>query len=115
MPAGASDADEIRRSGWRAKFLVDAIEDAVDEAAGLVRAELLGHLERLVDRHLGWHVLHPEDLEHALPQDVAIDHRHAIEIPVLGELRDELVDLRLVEFGAADQDFGEFTDLPIDG
>src|SRR5262245_16777090 len=106
---------DLRRSGWGAKLFVDAIEEAVDEAAGLVGAELLRHLECLVDRHLGWHVLHPQNLEHALPQDIPINDRHPVELPVLGELRDELVDLRLVKLRAADQDLGEFPHLPVDG
>src|SRR5262245_20297901 len=101
--------------GRRPELFVDAVEDSVDEAAGLVGAELLGDLERLVDRDLRRNRLHPEELEDSLAEDIAIHHGHAVEFPVLGVLRDDLVDLRLVELRPADQDLGERPHFVVDG
>src|SRR5690348_14014226 len=67
-----------RRSGGRAQLLVDAVEDAVDEAARLPRAELLGDLDGLVDGHLGRYLILIQELVHGQAQDVAVDHRHAV-------------------------------------
>src|SRR5689334_19148087 len=101
-------------SGSGRLLFVDAIEDPVDEAARLVGAELLRHLEGLVDRHLRGHAGAPQQLEDALPEDVAIDHRHALELPVLGVARDQLVDLALVHLGAPHQRLRALARLRID-
>src|SRR5215470_4728976 len=77
-----------RRSGGRAELLVNAVEDAVDETARLPGAELLRDLDGLVDGDLGRDLALLEQLVHGEPQDVAIDDRHPVEIPVLGVLRD---------------------------
>src|SRR4029077_14173788 len=101
-------------SGSGRLLFVDAIEDPVDEAARLVGAELFRHLEGPVDRHLRGPPGAPQQLEDALPEDVAIDHRHALELPVLGVARDQLVDLALVHLGAPHQRFRELARLRID-
>src|SRR5688572_27683317 len=100
-------------SGGGRLFLVDAIQDPVDEAAGLVGAELLRDLERLVDRHLGRHAGRPAQLEDRLPEDVAVHHRHPLELPVLRVALDQLVDLGLVALGPAHEGFGELPRLGI--
>src|SRR5688572_6076634 len=87
-------------SGRRAELPVDAIQHPVDEAAGLAGTELLRDLDRLVDRHLRRDVVLERQLEDGDAQDVSIDHRHALEIPVLGRARDQLVDLRLLRLRA---------------
>src|SRR6185295_13303102 len=97
----------------RPQLSVDAIEKSVDEPAGLPGAELLGDLEGLVDRDLGRNLHHPHQLEHALAEDIAIHHRHAVEIPVLGELRDDLVDLLLMLLGAPHQRLDEAAHLAV--
>src|SRR5207253_3878619 len=78
--------NRVPHSGGGAELLADAVEDAVDEAARLLGTELLCDLERLVDRHLGRHVGRPQELVDALPENVAVHDRHAVEAPVLGEL-----------------------------
>src|SRR5262249_58952119 len=47
-----------KKRSFFAKLLAAAVEDAVDERRRLVRAEALGDLDRLVDRHLRRHVAH---------------------------------------------------------
>src|SRR5262249_24944092 len=63
----------------------------------------------------GWHVGTPQELEDSLAQDVAIDHGHALDLPVLRVLRDQLVDLALVELGATHQSLGELAYLGVHG
>src|SRR6185369_14352967 len=110
-----TDLERAPGLAGRPMLFVDAVEDAVDEAARFLRAELLGHLDRLVDHDLRGGFAHPEELEDALPEDVPVHHRHPVELPVLGVLRDELVDLRLVQLGAAHEPLGEFARVRIDG
>jgi hypothetical protein len=93
---------------------VDAVKHAVDEAARLFRPELLGDLDRFVDGDLRRHVIGPQELVDRQPENVAIDHGHAVEIPVLGKLRDDLVDLRLVRLGAAHEGVAEQVSLLVD-
>src|ERR687891_904815 len=84
-------------SGGRGTMLAqDPVQHAVDEPARLGRPELLGDLDGLVDGGLGRHLGLPEQLVHRHPEDVAVHHRHAVEVPVLGVLREELVDLALL-------------------
>ena len=64
---------------------------------------------------LGGRLAHPQELEDALAEDVPVDHRHPVELPVLRVLRDELVDLRLVELGAAHEPLRELARVRIDG
>src|SRR5262245_26330692 len=101
-------------SDGRAEFFVDAVEHTVDEAARLFRPELLGDLDRFVDGDLRRHVIGPQELVDRQPENIAIDHGHPLEIPVLGELRDHLVDLRLVRLGATNEGVTEHVGLLVD-
>src|SRR5262245_46585780 len=96
------------------ELFVNAVEHAVDEAARLLRPELLGDLDGLVDGDLWRHVLGPQELVEGQPEDVAVDHGHSLEVPVLGELRDDLVDLSLVRLGAAHEGVAEHAGLFVD-
>ena len=69
------------------------------------RASLMATFGGMSARHM--------QLEHALAQDIAVDHRHPIELPVLGELDDDLVDLLLVELGPAHERLHEGPDLDV--
>src|SRR5919106_2367630 len=100
--------------GGGTMFAQDAVQHAVDEPARLRCPELLGDLDRLVDGGLRRHLGLPEQLVHRHAQDVAIDHGHAVEVPVLGVLGQERVDLALLLFAAAHQGFGEGLGLGID-
>src|SRR5437899_12957222 len=88
-------------SGRRAQLFVDPVEDAVDESARLLRAELLGDLDRLVDRDLHRHLGCPEHLVDGRAENVAVYDRHAFEVPVLGVLPDDLVSSALVRVRAS--------------
>src|SRR5437667_9088569 len=110
-----STAYRTHASAGGPQLFVDAVEDSVAEAARLLRAELLRHLERLVDGDLGRHVTGPENLEDAFAQDVPVHHRHALELPVLRVLGDQLVDLLLVELGPAHEGLGEIPYLDVHG
>src|SRR6266436_682780 len=100
-------------SGSGRLLFVDAIEDPVDEAARFVGAELLRHLEGLVDRHLRGDAGSPQQLEDALAEDVAVDDRHPLELPVLRVATDQLVDLGLVHLGAAHERLRELARLRV--
>src|SRR5215470_730723 len=104
-------ADSERRT----EFFVDAIEQAVDESARLLGPELLGDLDRLVDRDLRRHLGRPQELVDRQPEDVAVDDGHPLEVPVLRELRDRVIDLRLVRLHAADERIAEGTRVVVDG
>src|SRR5882724_1623868 len=99
----------------RTEFFVNAIEQAVDEPARLLGAELLGDLDGFVDRDLRRHVRHPQELVDGEPKDVAVDDGHPIEIPVLGELHDGVVDLRLIRLRAPDERVGKRTRVVVHG
>ena len=73
----------------------------------------LRDLERLVDRDLGRHLGRPPQLEDGLAEDVAVDHRHALELPVLRVAADQLVDLGLVALRPPHERLCEFPRLGI--
>src|SRR5687768_14467225 len=98
----------------RTELAVDAVEDAVDEAARLPRAELLGDLDRLVDDHLGRRFRAPAKLVHREAEDVAVHDGHAIEVPVLGVAGDDVVDLRPRSRGAPDDALGELARVRVE-
>ena len=61
---------------------------------GRVRgAELLGGLDRLVDRHLRGHVGDVQELGERHAQDVALERRDPVERPALRVAPDQLVQL----------------------
>src|SRR5687767_7749721 len=68
------------------------VEDAVDELAGLLRAELFRDLDGLVDDHELGRVRLVEKLVDGHADDVAIDGGHARQAPVLGLSLDHVVD-----------------------
>jgi len=70
----------------------DGVEHAVHERRRLVAAEPLGDLDGFVDRHARGHVAPAEKLVGRDAQDVAIDVRESLHAPVVGALRDQLVD-----------------------
>src|SRR5262245_28543425 len=90
------------------ELFVHAVEDAVDEPARFLRAELLRDLDRLVDHDPGRRLAHPQELEDTLSENVAVDDGHPVDVPVLRVLRDHLVDLPLVQLRAPHQGFAEF-------
>src|SRR5207244_13530745 len=57
----------------------------------------------------------PQDGVEFEPDDGAVDDGHPLEIPVLGELRDVVVDLRLVRLRAADERVGERVRVVVQG
>ena len=57
------------------------------------RAELLGGLDRLVDRHLGGHVGPVQQLVQRHAQDVALERRDPVERPALRVALDQRVEL----------------------
>src|SRR6202035_631838 len=69
--------------------------------------------EGLVDRHLRRDAGSPQQLEDALAEDVAVDDRHPLELPVLRVADDQLVDLGLVHLGAAHERLRELACLRI--
>ena len=54
---------------------------------------MLCELDGLVDHDFDGNLFEREQLGRAQPQDIAIDARHALDTPVLGRARDQLVNL----------------------
>src|SRR6185436_19164191 len=88
------------RSGSRARARIlglaavrearlDLVEDAVDERARVLGRVALAELDRLVDRHLGRDVAAVQQLPRRQAQHVAVDHRHARDVPVLRDALDD--------------------------
>src|SRR5262249_9696595 len=91
----------------RAELPPDPVEETVDEAGGLLGRKAPRDLERLLDGDVRRDLDAPEQIQDPSPKDVAVHDRHAVELPVLGEARDQLVDLRLVGLDAPDEGVGE--------
>src|SRR5581483_11382915 len=77
-------------------LLGDAAEHAVDKPTRLLGRVALGQLYGLRDHRGDRDVRTLEELVDADAQEVAVDHGHALDAPVLGEAADELVDVALV-------------------
>src|SRR6185436_18769983 len=91
----------------------DVVEDAVDKGAGVLGGELLGDVDRLVDRDQGRDVLSIEELVGRQAEDVAVDRRHALELPVLGDFFDLAVDLGSLLAAAVNELAGEVEHLGV--
>src|SRR5207249_701402 len=110
-----STAYRTPHSDRGAKFFVHPVEDPVDESARILRAELLGDLDGLVDRDLRRHLPRPQELEGGETEDVAIDDGHPLQIPMFGELGEHLVNLGLVGLSPAHQGVGERSGVGVHG
>src|SRR5215472_1515649 len=83
--------------GWGdgpAEGVGNAIEDAVDESARLLRSEFLRELNRLVQNHLTRKVIAMRELPSAEAQDIAVHAGHAFDTPVGRRFGDSLVERR---------------------
>src|SRR5438132_3674045 len=85
----------------------DAIQDPVDELRRLLRAEFLGDLDGLIDDDQLWRVGLVQELVDGHADDVAIDHRHPRQPPVVRLLDDHLVDLRKIVHRSLEDPGGE--------
>ena len=56
----------------------------------------------------------PQHLVDGQTQDVAVHHGHPLQVPVLGELADQIVDLGLILLGAVHEGLGEVPRLLVD-
>src|SRR5260370_17690606 len=70
--------------------LMEGIEDAVYERAGILAGEFLGEVDRFVEDDLARRVGGPH-LVHGKPQDGAIDSGEAVEAPVFRVLDDDFI------------------------
>src|SRR5579862_1188715 len=92
--------------GWGGSQ-ADVVQDAVHERTRVLRRELLRDVDRFFDRDQRRDVVPVQELEGRQAQDVAVDRRHALELPVLRDLLDLAVDRRLLLADAEDQLAGE--------
>ena len=60
----------------------------------VLAAKLLGKLNRLIDGDRNGHIVHVAHFVHGKAQHATIDHRHAVDGPVLGASADCGVDVR---------------------
>ena len=72
-------------------MLVDLVEDAVDEFAGFKIAIFLGQLNRLINRDFGRDIRGVLQLIHPHAENIAINDRHALDLPIGGIFRDLVV------------------------
>lgn len=78
------------------------VEDAVNEAAGIIGGIFLGEIYRFIDHDFHRRVRGAQFV-HRQPQNGPIDRRKAIETPVGGVLADQFVERRGVMRGALEQ------------
>src|SRR5467141_2137831 len=89
----------------------DTTQDAVDESPGLVARKCFGQLDRFVDRGFGRHLAIDRDLIDRDAKDDAVHLRHLVELPVLGGLAEDRVELLLVRQHSADELAREVGDI----
>src|SRR3989338_8490441 len=97
---------------YMGSMLVDGVQDAVDELAGFGVAEPLGQLDGLVDADFWGDPFLMQQLEGPEPQDVPVNHRHALDVPVVRMAGDDGVDVGQMRHRAAEQLVRESLDLP---
>src|SRR3989338_5242705 len=89
------------RAGQRTSFglftfgLIYLVKYAINEFTGIDRPELLRYIYSLVYRHLGRNILHEQELICRESEDISIDNRHALKLPICGVSRDHLIYLFL--------------------
>ena len=89
---------------------MDLVEDAVDELAGFQIAEFLGQFHGFVDGHLGRDIVGVQQLINAQTQDIAVDDRHAFDLPVGGIVGNLGVDRREICRDTVGKTLREFPD-----
>src|SRR5919198_4897343 len=85
------------------EVLTDPAEHAVDEAAGVVGGVALGQVDRLADGDAERDLGPPAEFIDSYAEEVAVDDRHPVDRPPVGELRDDGVDLITVLLHAPGQ------------
>src|SRR3954451_9591726 len=75
------------------EVLADAAEHAVDEPSRVVGGVALRQVDRLADGDAEGDLGTPAELEDGDAQEVAVDDRHPVDRPAVGELGDDGVDL----------------------
>jgi len=89
-------------------FVLDPIQEAVDEASRVIGSVLFPEVDRFVQSHLGGHLFAEKQFEKSNPEDASIDNRHALQTPVFREPLNEVIDhLRVFEY-AEDKAFRKF-------
>src|SRR5699024_10092443 len=79
VPADAGGSERERRL-----VLHEPRQEPADEAGRVIGGELLGHTDRLGDRHPVRNTVVPQKLVGAHPQDVAVHDRHTLQSPADG-------------------------------
>ncbi len=100
---GGREGGRLRVEGEGGLVGLDAGEEAVHERRGVVRGQVLGQDDRLADRYAVRHVVGPEQLVDADPQDVPVDGGHPLHGPVDEVPGDQLVDALAVRRDSPDQ------------
>jgi len=85
---------------WPDRFsdslILDSVQDAVDEASGILGSESFSEVDCLVNGNLGRNLLTVEQFKKSHAEDTPVDHVDAIQPPILRILLDEPVQLRKV-------------------
>ena len=90
---------------------MDLVEDAVDKFAGIMIAVFLGQLDRFIDRNFGRDVTVEFQFIKPHAQDIAVNDRHAVKLPVRGILTQFLVNIRQMGINTQDDLGGKVTHL----
>ena len=103
----------MSRGAWY--FRPNAVEEAVDEPAGVFGAELFCEFYGFVDCDYGRHFRVVQEFKNCEPQDVSIDGGESGELVVFGELDDEFIELSSVRADALDEGLRKGARLRRDG
>jgi hypothetical protein len=115
LPGGGAGGAQLGAAAFlRAVLLAGGIQDAVQEVGALVVAEFLADLQGLVDDDREGDFRNEHQLVEAQPQQVAVDGRHAVDLPVLSVLGQGLVDLREVRVDPVHQAPGVVEGVPVE-
>lgn len=89
------------------RFFLDSIEDPVDKAAGFFGPEAFPQVDGFVQGHLGRNVITIAEFKGGETKQVAVNHRHSLQSPILRNPLDAPVNLFAMFQDTQDDSFGE--------
>jgi len=96
------------------EFAAYGVEDAVEELDAFGSGVAAGDFEGFVDDYRGGGFGEAEHFGYGGAEEVAVNHGHALDAPVLGVLLDESIDLFVLRGGEAVKIVGEASGFEVD-